>query len=214
MIDQHTPIYLLVPGESNERVLYPGRVLATPDLGNALIGFDRAIAPPAGSDTSIFFEQRGKFFQQPGTIVARNDADANGPAVAGSACRQTIAFRSEGEPMSAESRGSYRVSVIGLELNARVENDRKCKLVDISPEGIGLITNKSHLLGTAVRVTLDYADHRLEGRARVQTVRPLPNGTFRCGLLVPSTEDETRRTLQKITATLQRAQLRNLRKSA
>jgi hypothetical protein len=210
MITIQTPVYLLVPNESNERVLHPGRVLDTSAGDVIVIGFAQKIAPPAGSDVNLFFEHRGKFFQQTGTITAaRTGADESDASVA-----QSIAFRCVGEPVSAESRGSYRVSLVDFAVTARVENDRKCPLVDISPEGLGLITKKNHRLGTAVRVTLAYEDEQLEGHARVQTVRPLKDGTFRCGLLVPSTEEEMRRSLRKMTAIAQRQQLKTLRQSA
>ena len=208
MITADTPVYLLVPNESNERVLHPGRVLGLPADDAVLIGFDRAVAPAVGSDVNVFFENRGKFLQQSGTIVAANAPES----VEGVA--QSIVFRRVGDAVSAESRGSYRVNVADLAMTARVENDRKCTLVDISPEGIGLIAKKNHRLGTAVRVTLDYEDQHLEGMARVQTVRPLKDGSFRCGLLVPSTEDDMRHALRKITAIAQRKQLHALRQSA
>ena len=209
MITAQTPVYLLVPNESNERVLHPGRVLDSSAGDAVLIGFEQAVAPPAGSDVNVFFEHRGKFYQQTGTITA-----ASTPPDARSGIAQSIAFRCVGDPVSAESRGSYRVSLLNLDVTARVENDRKCPLVAVSPEGLGLITKKGHRLGTAVKVTLDYGGEHLEGLARVQTVRPQKDGTFRCGLLVPSTEDKMRRSLRKITALAQRQQLRTLRESA
>jgi len=208
MITAQTPVYLLVPNESNERVLHPGRVLDLPEQNAVLIGFERAIAPPVGSDVNLFFENRGKFLQQSGTIVAANASEAAADIV------QSIVFRCVGEPVSADSRGSFRVNVAELDMTARVENDRKCRVVDVSPEGLGLIAKKSHRLGTAVRVTLAFEDQQLEGMARVQTVRPMPDGSFRCGLLVPSTEDQMRSSLRKITALAQRRQLRALRLSA
>ncbi|MBC8106295.1 MAG: PilZ domain-containing protein [Anaerolineae bacterium] len=208
MISTQSAVYLLVPDESNERVLHPGKVLAV-EPGNVVqIGFEQRIAPPAGSDVNLFFDYNGKFLQQNGTITAANES-TNFPPVT-----QSITFQSVGSPVSADSRGSYRVSVVDLQVTARIDKERNCPLVDVSPEGLGVITKQNYRLGTAVKILFDYEDQHLEGLARVQTVRQLPAGGHRCGLLVPSTEDLMRRSLRKITALVQRAQLRNLRKSA
>lgn len=226
MISTQSAVYLLVPNESNERVLHPGRVLALRQSDVIQIGFDQPIAPAVGSDVNVFFDHNGKFFQQSGSIVAVEAAAAPAPtsdiAPAAEAdsyllqkpVAQTITFRCVGKPVSADGRGSYRVSVVALQAMARVEKERDCKLVDVSPEGLAVLTKQNYRLGTAVKMLFDYEDQHLEGLARVQTVRELPNGKFRCGLLVPSTEVPMRKSLQKITALVQRRQLQNLRRSA
>lgn len=208
MITVQTPIYLLVPNESNERILHPGKVLAVEQGELIRIGFDQRVAPPAGSDVNLFFDSNGRFFQQNGTVIATDDSGNVAPAA------QSITFRSVGTPVSADSRGSYRVSVVDLQVTARIDKERNCSLVDVSPEGLGVITKQNYRLGTAVKILCDYEDQHLEGLARVQTVRQMPSGMHRCGLLVPSTEDGMRRSLRKITAIVQRVQLRNLRRSA
>src|SRR3954451_15806473 len=145
MLSTQSALYLLVPNESNERVLHPGKVLAVQSSGVLIIGFQQAIAPAVGSDVNVFFEDNGKFLQQSGSIIATNDsASPDGFA-------QSIAFRCVGTPVSAESRGSYRVSAAGLNATARIEKERNCSLVDVSPEGLGVITKQSYRLGTAVK---------------------------------------------------------------
>src|SRR5438552_14953790 len=67
-------MYLLVPNESNQRVLHPGRVLQTGDEQIAL-EFDKAVAPPPGSDVNLFFELDGKFMQQGASIVALREPE-------------------------------------------------------------------------------------------------------------------------------------------
>jgi hypothetical protein len=217
MISAQSTVFLLVPNEANERVLHPGTVLRVQGSDLLVIGFAQSVAPSVGSDVNLFFDQQGKFFQQSGTIVAANESldqtasplPAEAPSTA-----QSIGFRCVGSPVSAENRGSYRVSVTALEMTARIEKERDCLVVDVSPEGLGIITRQNYRLGTAVKLLLEYEGEHLEGLVRVQTTRLLPDGQCRCGLRVASTESAMRKTLQKLTALVQRRQLRNYRRTA
>ncbi|CAN5701133.1 hypothetical protein BH09PLA1_BH09PLA1_31230 [soil metagenome] len=227
MIAAKSAVYLLVPNESNERVLRPASVLSCSGNDLVLTGLESATTPAIGANMSLFFEKNGRFFQQCGSIVAAHDPSAQDPsaqgspganpprdAVTSSEATRSFVFRSVGEPVSAESRGSFRVAVVALHATARVDKERDCALVDVSAEGLGVLTRQKYRLGTAVKLLLDYENQHVEGLVRVQTVRAAADGTFRCGLLVPSTEPTMRRSLQKITTLVQRQQLQNLRRSA
>src|SRR5438128_373659 len=108
MLPVGSPMYLLVPAESNERVLHPGNVIENAD-GRFVLEFESAVAPPAGSDADIFFERAGRFFQQ-GVTVVELRAPEQSPT------RQQAVFQPIGQPVSAESRNSFRVCVVTLDL--------------------------------------------------------------------------------------------------
>ncbi len=204
MISANTAVYLLVSGEANERVLHPGTVVGLPSADAMVISFDQPVAPSVGSDVNLFFDQRGKFFQQYGTIAAVSSDDAG----------QTIICKRSGDAVPADSRGCYRVSVVAMSITARVCGERDCPVVNISAEGLAVLTELGHELGDNVDLTFEYDDQRVIGVACVQTVRILPGRKYRCGLMVPSTEKVMRNSLQKITAIVQRKQLQNLRRIA
>src|SRR4051794_132085 len=62
-------IYLLVPNESNERVLHLGRIVQSGGE-ELIVEFDRHVSPPPGTDVNLFFEVSGKFMQQGASIIA------------------------------------------------------------------------------------------------------------------------------------------------
>src|SRR5215217_780034 len=106
MISNQSAIYLLVPNESNERVLHPGKVLSTQAGDIIVIEFQQHIAPAVGSDVNLFFDHGGKFWQQSGSIIAGGNASTE-PASSstGEPTTQSVVFRCHGEPVSADSRG-------------------------------------------------------------------------------------------------------------
>lgn len=227
MLPSQTSVYLLVPNESNERVLHPGRVVVLEGDDQLVIEIAATVLLPAsGTGVNLFFEQGTKFMQQGATLIearepmavaTTTEAPASGEQPGTEAPAEptrAICIRPEGKPVSAESRGSYRVSVAALEIPARVEKERDCRLVDVSPEGFAAVMRTNHRLGTVVKVKTEYEGEHLDGRVRVQTVKPLAGGKFRIGFLCPSTEATMRRSLQKLTSAVQRAQLQRLRRSA
>jgi hypothetical protein len=117
-----------------------------------------------------------------------------------------IRFTRIGEPISAESRGSYRVSIAAQELYAQVDNQR-AHVVDVSPEGCAVICAKPLTVGELVEVSLSFGEVQLAGSMKVQTVKELRNGTQRFGLFAPDKKSKIRGSLQKLSALMQRLQL-------
>ncbi len=190
-------LFLMDPQASKtRRVLHAGTVLECHPAA-FVATFDPALALAVGAAVVAFAEVRGKFFQQ-GTIVA--DVRPGG----------TYALDRQGEPVSAEQRQTFRVSVALAGLTAQVGRDKGCPVVDVSPEGFGLIVPAPINLGTMVRVVLTHADGTLTTTARVQTAKPRPDGTTRLGFLAPDRHGDARRTLQAMTGTFQRQHLRRL----
>jgi hypothetical protein len=201
MLSLNRSCFLLVPNKRNKRVLLPG-VVHELDGTRAIVRFEEPIHLELGQQATIFAEVRGKFFQQGITVeVLHNGADAAAPLV-----ELTVV----GEPVSAESRGSYRVGVAATDLYAQVGRLSACHVVDVSPEGCAVICPRALMIGTVVEVHFEFEGHVASGDMRVQTAKELKNGDLRFGLFAFEKRSALRASLQKISAALQRAQLRRL----
>lgn len=199
MLATGTPMYLLIPSASNERILHPGKVLAA-NAQTFEAEFDEAVAPEVGADTVAFGEVRGKFMQQ-GARVTEVRSDGG---------KLSFVFQRIGEAVSAEQRQTYRVSSVTTGIVARIGKEERCAVVDISPEGFGAILRQKPEVGSLVNVLLRFWSEDLSDSFRVQTVQTRPDGKFRCGFLAVEKNSPSRRALQKISMTLQRAQLSRL----
>ena len=195
-------VFLRIPADTTERVLHQGKVLeATPD--NLVAEFVDPLGLAPGADVTLYAEVRGKFFQQGATIVAVQQETPF----------PILAFKKVGQPSSAESRGSFRVSSAATQILASIAGQLKCPIVDISPEGFAAITRCELPLGASVQIAFEFEGVSCSGPARVQTLRTLPNGTRRYGFLAVDAAT-MRATLGQITANVQRSQLRRLSRTA
>jgi hypothetical protein len=195
-------VYLLIPSPSKKRVLHPGKVVES-DATSFVAEFEESITPTVNGDVNAYCEVRGKFFQQ-GAIVT--EIRTNNPCV--------ICFRRNGEPVSAESRQTFRVSLVTSEFVVDVDKEPGCQVVDISPEGFAAITKKKLSLGAVVKIRLTGEGETFEATARVQTVQERGAGKFRYGFLVPQNNAAARKKMQLISAEMQRLQLKRLRAAA
>ena len=202
MLSVGNAVFLLIPSKSKKRILYPGQVIESDPI--RFTGkFEDPITPAVDSDVNAFCEVNGKFFQQ-GAVVTEI------LPIAGN----VIAFRRNGEPVSAESRQTYRVSVVSEGFIAKVDKLPASSVVDISPEGFASIVDDRLNLGSVVKIKLDCDGQVIQSPARVQAVKDLPSGQFRYGFLIPRSNIATRNALQKISADMQRLQLKRLRGAA
>ena len=200
MLSDGLPCLILVPNEKNNRVLIPGKVLELKG-GEVTVELEEPVSLKGGAHTSVFAEWLGRFFQQ-GITIAADDVTTSSE----SAATTIIRFTRVGEPISAESRGSYRVSIAAQELYAQVDEQR-AHVVDVSPEGCAVICAAPLVVGEMVEVSLAFADVQIAGSMKVQTVKQLRNGTQRFGLFAPDKKSKTRLSLQKLSALMQRLQL-------
>jgi PilZ domain len=202
MLSVGNAMYLLIPSPSKKRVLHPGKVIES-DATSFAAEFEESIAPPVGGDVNAFCEVRGKFFQQ-GAVVS--EIRTNNPCV--------IVFRRNGEPVSAESRQTYRVSLVTSEFVVDVDKESGCRVLDISPEGFAAFTSRKLSLGSMVKIRLTGEGETFEASARVQTVQERGAGKFRYGFLVPQNNAAARKKMQQISIEMQRMQLKRLRGAA
>jgi hypothetical protein len=195
-------VHLLIPSPSKKRILFPGQVIESTPV-SFVAKFADPIAPPMGSDVNAFCEVNSKFFQQGAIVLEVRPGIEN-----------IIAFRRTGEVVSAESRQTYRVSVVTEGFTARLDKRRGCDVVDISPEGFAVVVKDRMSLGSVLQIHMDCEGKVVEAPARVQSVKDLPNGQFRYGLLVPRNNIPARNALQRIAADMQRLQLKRIRGAA
>ena len=197
-----SPVFLLIPSPSSKRILHRGEVIES-DAVSFVARFDDPIAVAVGSDVNALSEVNGKFFQQGAVVTELRPGSGN-----------LIAFRRNGEAISAEARQTYRVCVVTAGFNATVGNVDSCPLIDISAEGFAVIVPDRLDLGSVVSIKLMCDGRCVESPARVQTVKELEGGKFRYGFLVPRDNVSARTAIQKVSAEMQRLQLKRLRGAA
>lgn len=193
------PAFLAVPNQENKRVLTEGKVKSL-EAGKVQIEFEQAAGLAAGTEVTLFAEQKGKFFQQAAVVTA--EATEN--------TLTTLSFDLVGDPVSAEQRGSYRTSAVTLNLPVSIDRLAGCVLADVSPEGLGVISPKPLTVGSTVEVTLHMEAFSIQDKMKVLCSKTLPSGKLRFGLYVPGKTSQSRRTLEKMAGHLQRVQLRRL----
>jgi hypothetical protein len=200
MLAAGTEMFLLIPDATNQRTLQPGTIIESDALSFVAV-FDGAMTSPAGTAVDAYGDVRGKFFRQGAQISEIRAAEA----------KSIVVFTRIGDPVSAENRQTFRVSVISAIILAKVGKEKNCPVIDVSPEGFGVIAKCELKAGTVVPVEFEHAGHRVEAPARVQTVKRCIDGKYRYGFLCTAGKRGTARaSLQQITGLMQRAQLRRL----
>jgi hypothetical protein len=192
-------MFLLVPTGSQKRELHPGKVVES-TRESFTIELEKPLDLVVGLETLAFCDVRGKFFQQGATLTEiRTDSEGI-----------TYAFNRSTEPVSAENRQTFRVSVAVSDIFAEIGKQKKCHVADFSPEGLAAIASPGFELGSVQKISLAYEQFNIEADARVQTIKVLSNGKVRYGLLIPKSNIAGRSTLQNISASFQRTQLKRL----
>jgi PilZ domain-containing protein len=199
MLTSGSAMFLVIPDGSNKRVLHPGKVIES-DAMDFVCEFEEAITPVNGSDATAYAEVRGKFMQQGVSVIEVRRTEPT----------PVIAFRRVGPVAAAESRQTYRVSVAVGDLVATIGGEAGCRLVDVSPTGFGAVLSRDYQIGSSIFVILTHEGRKVGTTARVQAVKQLPNGKFRCGFLPSETNGTAAKMLSQISASAQRAQLRRL----
>ncbi|CAN5555872.1 hypothetical protein BH10PLA1_BH10PLA1_19400 [soil metagenome] len=200
MLEVGTAMYLLLNSEGKERVLRLGKVVtSSPTAFSAEFG--DSINCTVGNDMIVFAESRGRFFQQGVSVTQIQPAEQ----------KIVIDFLRVGDLVSAEQRQTFRVSVVTKAMEATIDKETDCKVVDLSPEGFGAIVEKSLALGSLVPIAVSCdGKTKFTATARVQTIKILPDGSRRYGFLVPDKKSSARKAMQEISSTFQREQLRRL----
>jgi hypothetical protein len=199
MFTANASVFISISDEAKERILIPGKVVEA-DENRFVARFDEAVSPDVGGQVEMFAEIRRKLFKQGSTVIAVQEA---GPS-------PLIEFKPIGQPVSAEQRLTYRVSTAAIDILSRVGNEDRCRVADISPEGLAVVTRKEKEIGSLVDVAFTFEGQSFAAKALVRTVKNLPNGSYRYGLLIPENARQARQMVERLSAAAQRAQLRRL----
>lgn len=194
-----TEMFLLIPSPSNEKVLHPGKVLQS-DQATFTAEFEEPIAPPVDSDVNTYGAVNNKFFQQGAVVTEIIQAGPNA----------IIAFKRVGAPVSAENRQTFRVSVVTIGIQSVVDKEKSCHVVDLSPEGFGVIAAREYRRGALVPIAFHHEGLTIESAARVQTIKPRYDKKFRYGFLVSGKTNPAVKQLAQLSSAIQRQQLRRL----
>jgi len=197
------PVYLLKPNTS-ERVLVAG--IATQVSAEQLVAeFAESISLQPTTNVFLYAELNRRFMQQPARVQAMLQAHP----------QPIIAFIPTGQPISAESRNTYRVSLAAVDVPARVAKDSKCTVLDVSATGFGVASHSTFKVGDTVNVSISYQGQSCSGEARIQSARNMGPDRFRYGLhAIEAPRGRPKNPLQselgRICAAAQREQLRRL----
>lgn len=190
--------FLQVVTPSGQGILKVGKVIER-DGRNIGVHFEETVTPQLDESVLLFAEQNRKFHQQ-SAVVCGLRLELTPPG---------YVFQLIGEPISAEQRGSYRVSLVTANLAARIGKSRGM-LADVSPEGLAAITTQPMKIGQRVEVEFNVEGVSIYGVLSVQAVKQLSPTKFRYGLYAPEPKSLMRRSLERLTSTMQRYQLKRL----
>ncbi len=197
-------VFINFPSKNGKRTLHPCTVTQVNGSdAMTVLPEDQALDFQVEQEFLLFFEKSRQFMQQPAKIEALLEIE-NG---------FVLAIRTAGDPVSAESRQCYRVSTIFSDLFATFDGEDNCSLRDVSVTGFAVTCPRHLEIGQIVDAELHFEGKHYTGHASVQSIRPLPNGTFRYGVnCVKQTNGPLTlaKGVQQISMAVQRQQLSRL----
>ena len=203
MIGMSTELFFQFPSETSKRVLHPVEVVEVSDDVFTARFEEPGLMPEPEQNVLVYYEIRREFMQQSAQVVAVLETQPTA----------TFAFKTTGDPVSAEGRECYRARAMFLDVTCRFGDERDCPLQDVSATGLAVVAEPGLKIGDTVGVSFAFDGVRAEGTACVQSVRELASGRARYGLHSIGREKadrEFRDALNRISLAVQRLQLKRL----
>jgi len=201
MLPSGSRIFIQFPEEAEQRLLHAGTVVDCRGE-NWSAAFDEQHLPlEEGGEVLLFFEVEQRFVKQAARIDALMRREPT----------PLVGLEMRGETVAAEQRESYRVSTFISHRAVEVGGEADCRLVDLSVTGLAFLSGEEYEVGQILPVVLREGDEEYAGQGRIQSIRNLPRGLHRYGLLCVDDVgdgDELRKGLKKLTMDVQREQLR------
>jgi len=192
-------VFLQLPGSSSQRPLYPGRVLEVSARGYA--GYFRVHDDEvrAGMDVQIGFQLDGKFALQPVRVESvRPEGD-----------ELHIALEILGDPISADTRQSFRVSARDASVRCTFGTEPGCEVLEVSATGFAVHATRRHDLGQTLDVTVHFGGEHVTGRVVIQSAQRVSKARIRYGVHAPERiSPALNLALSRINLAIQRQQLR------
>jgi len=160
----------------------------------------------------MYFNGKREFMQQVGRIREIQQPQAPAEPASDEVVKEGPTFVIEpiGDPISAESRQSYRVSTISAGIQARVGKEKNLQVQDLSSTGFAVLADERYNVGQVLEVSIKHGDEACHGLASVQSFREFESGRLRYGLRAIEKDSHAREflaTLQRISFAVQREQL-------
>ena len=202
MLKVEDKIFFRLPKEDRpkKRVLRPATVCAyeTPTLTLRLEEPCSGAEP--GVDAVVHFEARRKFMQQLARVLRK---ESEQPLV--------VVIQLLAEPISSESRQCYRVSCLGENIRATVDDEAGCEVVDLSATGLAFYSRRDIGLGSQVHLSLSHAGKSYAGAVTIMSSRRMTPKTIRYGVLCTEREGGAlAKSLAAINLAIQSEQQRRL----
>lgn len=199
MLTPNSPCYLTFFQNGTTRVLSPGKVTETYD-NTASVQFPQKLDLKAGGKTTFYANWRGKFYSQSVTVknVTANGGNSN------------LAIETNGDPVLCSEEENFRVSTISHDVRMTVEKQMNCQLADIGEDGLSVITQQPLQTGGKVTINLTVDGIYAQGQLTVTGQQKLPDGQTAFTLEVGGKKNPLHKSLESVSATLQRRTLRKL----
>ena len=198
MLKTESRIFFQIPGEADERVLHPAKIMTVE--GNLYTAEpEEGLELENEMDFFIYFEMDRKFMRQAariGSIIEREK-------------RTMVEFETIGDSGLAENRQALRISTVGANLTAKFGVEKNCDVLDVSPTGFALYAAKTHKTGGQVDAILYFEGEEFRGAVTIKSAIER-KGKIRYGV---QCLDETKsgnnliKGLGRITMAIQRQQL-------
>jgi hypothetical protein len=202
MLRADDKVFFRLPREdrSGKRVLRPASVCAYENETCTLRLEESSLGVEAGEDAFLHFEARRKFMQQLARVLRK---ETEQPLV--------LVLQLLAPPFSSEGRQCYRVSCLGENVRATVEDEAGCEVVDLSATGLAFYSRREIALGSQVQIALTYAGKSYAGRITIMSSRRMTPKTLRYGVLCTERDGGTLvRSLAAINLAIQAEQQRRL----
>ncbi|HRK31561.1 MAG TPA: hypothetical protein PLD59_10820 [Tepidisphaeraceae bacterium] len=203
MLTPNSSVYLTLFTSGSSRVITPGKVLDTYD-NTAKLQFPLGSELKAGAKLVIFADWRGKFHSQ--SVLINNVKASNGNSV--------IDITTDADPVLCSEEETFRISALGQNILLSVDNQINCQLADLGEEGLSVITQQPLRVGQSVSINLTVDGIYATGTMSVAGQEKLPGGQTAFTLEVTEKKCNLRKSLESLSATLQRKQLRKLTAAA
>ena len=134
MLGEGTPIFVVFPEESDERVLHPATIVEASGNARTAEIEEAGLFPKAGQQIIVYFYDNvtgSHFLKCPAKIDAVMD----------SGDKPLIGFLTTGNTSSAESRQCFRVSTVMSNLSAQVGPHASCHVLDVSTTGFSFASD-------------------------------------------------------------------------
>lgn len=202
MLKADDKVFFRLPREdrSSKRVLRPASVCAYEDEACTLRLEELGVRVEPGEDAFLHFEARRKFMQQLARVLRK---ETEQPLV--------LVLQLLAAPFSSESRQCFRVSCLGENVRALVEDETGCEVVDLSATGLAFYSRRQIALGSQLQLELTYAGKSYAGRVTIMSSRRMTPKTLRYGVLCTERDGGSlARSLAAINLAIQAEQQRRL----